>query len=191
MLTSSRHPGLIHVGHFTYKPFHGALGFMMSCAAGVLLVRVLLRLFQEDVVSESSMRLAAVLSLFGCLLFYWGTTWFFSFITGYSRKLIIGENGIRFGPSYFSWPQVARIGVRLKRGCYQVELVLQSGWHVRRRLVTDDGMTGEMSEEFIQALKREIQPRFPGMEVVPASLGITRTEVEEHRYPAQDAAPSS
>jgi hypothetical protein len=70
-------------------------------------------------------------------------------------------------------------------------LVLKSGWHVRRRLVTDDGMTGEMSEEFIQALKREIQPRFPGMEVVPASLGITRTEVEEHRHPSQDAAPAS
>jgi hypothetical protein len=52
-------------------------------------------------------------------------------------------------------------------------------------------MTGEMSEEFIQALKREIQPRFPGMEVVPASLGITRTEVEEHRHPSQDAAPAS
>lgn len=161
MLTTSRNPGVVHAGYYTYKPSHGVLGFMMSCAASVIMLWVLIRLFREDEVSEENVQIAAGLSAVGCLLFYLGTTCFFSFITGYSRKLSISEGGIRYGVAYFSWPQVMEIGACMKRGCFQVHIVLKRGWFANRWLVTDDGMSREMSEEFIAALRRRILPHFP------------------------------
>lgn len=165
MLTSTRYAGVIHTGHHTYKPVHGVLGFMMSCGACVLLMRVLLHFFKEDEVSRQAMEHAAGLSVVGCLLFFWGTTWFFSFITGYSRKLSIGEGGIRYGAAYFAWLQVAAIGVRVKRGTFQVHVRRSRGWFASRWLITDDGMTREMAEEFIEELRRQILPHFPRLEI--------------------------
>lgn len=161
MLTTSRNPGVIHAGYHTYKPAHGVLGFMMSCAASVIMLWVLLRLFREDEISEQNMQFAAGLAVVACLLFFLGTTWFFSFITGYSRKLSISESGIRYGAAYFAWPQVAEIGAHMKRGCFQVCIVLKRGWFANRWLVTDDGMSREMAEEFIKALRRQILPHYP------------------------------
>ncbi|MDZ4403826.1 hypothetical protein [Prosthecobacter sp.] len=178
MLTTSRNPGVVHAGYHTYKPFHGVLGFMMSCVASVIMLRVLLHLFKEEEISEQNMQIAAGLSVVGCLLFYLGTTWFFSFITGYSRKLSVSEGGIRYGVAYFSWPQVAVIGVCMKRGCFQVHVVLKRGWFANRRLVTDDGMSREMAEEFIAELRRQILPHFPHLVIarlpsLPQALAVT------------------
>lgn len=161
MLSTSRNPGVIHSGCHTYKPSHGVLGFMMSCAASVIMLRVLLHLFKEDEISEENMQIAAGLSVAGCLLFYLGTTWFFSFITGYARKLSVSEEGIRCGGAYYSWPQVEGISVRMKRGCFQVHIALKRGWLKRRWLVTDDGMSRELAETFIEDLRRQILPHFP------------------------------
>lgn len=165
MLTTTRHPGVIHTGYHTYKPAHGVLGFMMSCGACVIMLRVLLHFFKEDEISRENMLIAAGLTVIGCLLFFWGTTWFFSFITGYSRKLSIGEGGIRYGVGYFSWPQVAEIGARMKRGSFQVHVTLHRGWFASRWLITDDGMTREMAEELIEDLRKQILPRFPRLEI--------------------------
>lgn len=181
MLTTSRNPGVLHTGYYTYKPSHGVLGFMMSCAASVLLLRVLLRLFKEDEISEENLQTAAGMALAGCLLFYLGTTWFFSFITGYSRKLTISEEGIRYGPAYFSWPQVKALRARLKRGGYQVRVVLKRSWFPRRRLVTDDGMTREQYEDFLRDLQDSIQPRFPGLlldELPAVATNVAASPVE-------------
>lgn len=166
MLTSTRHPGVIHAGYHTYKPVHGVLGFMMSCVACVIMMRVLLHFFKEDEISTQNMQIAVGLLVVACLLFFWGTTWFFSFITGYSRKLSIGEGGIRYGAVYFSWPQVAKIGMHMKRGTFQVHVTLSRGWFASRWLMTDDGMTREMAQELIEELRRQILPRFPRLEII-------------------------
>ncbi len=179
MLTTSRNPGVIHAGYCTYKPFHGVLGFMMSCTASVIMLWVLIRLFREEEVSEENMQIAASLSVVGCLLFYLGTTWFFSFITGYSRKLSIGEGGIRYGVAYFPWSQVMEIGAHMKRGCFQVHIILKRGWFASRWLVTDEGMSREVSEEFVEALRRQILPHFPHLVIakLPAlSQALADTE---------------
>ncbi|WP_395715448.1 hypothetical protein [Prosthecobacter sp.] len=165
MLTTTRHPGVVHTGYHTYKPVHGVLGFMMSCGASVILLWVLLHFFKEDEISPQNMQIAAGLSVIGCLLFFLGTTWFFSFITGYSLKLSIGEGGIRYGVAFFSWPQVSAIGARMKRGSFQVHVTLSRGWFSRRWLMTDDGMTREMAQELIEELRRQILPRFPRLEI--------------------------
>lgn len=186
MLTTSRNPGVIHAGYYTYKPMHGVLGFMMSCTASVIMLWVLIRLFREDEVSEEIVQIAAGLSAVGCLLFYLGTTWFFSFITGYSRKLSISEGGIRYGVAYFSWPQVVEIGARMKRGCFQVHITLKRGWFANRWLVTDDGMSREISEELIEALRRQILPHFqqlviaklPALPAAPAAVGPVASMVD-------------
>ncbi|MFN0077110.1 MAG: hypothetical protein ACKVY0_11605 [Prosthecobacter sp.] len=166
MLTTSRNPGVILSGYHTYKPAHGVLGFMMSCAASVIMLWVLIRLFRGNEVTEENVQIAAGLSAVGCLFFYLGTTWFFSFITGYSCKLSISEGGIRYGVAYYSWPQVAQVGARMKRGCFQVHIVLKRGWFANRWLVTDDGMSREMSEDFVEALERQILPHFPHLVIV-------------------------
>lgn len=159
MLTTSRHPGEIHTGYHTTKPSQGVLGFMMSCLAGVIIFWVLLRLFKEDEISKQILQIATGLSLLGCLLFYLGTTWFLSFITGYSCKLSVSDNGIRYGAAYFAWPQVREIGARMKRGCFQVHLVLNRGWFAHHWLLTDDGMSLEMAEDLMLALKQQIAPQ--------------------------------
>ena len=161
MLTTSRNPGVIHAGHESSKPSRGVLGFMMSCLASVIMLRVLLTLFQDNQISEQNKLVAAGLSVVCCLLFYLGTSLFFSFITGYSRKLSISKSGIRYGAAYFTWPHVRLIGAHMKRGCFQVHIVLKRGWFANRWLVTDDGMSQEMSEEFIEALRKQILPHFP------------------------------
>lgn len=166
MLTTSRRRGLVHAGSYAYRPVHGALGFMMSCAASVILLWVLIRLFREDEVSAESMQAAAGLAVVGCLLFYLGTTWFFSFITGYARKLTISEGGIRYGVAYFSWSQVEEIGARMKRGSFQVHVVLNRSWLASRWLLTDDGMSREMAEEFIEALRKQILPLNPRLTIL-------------------------
>lgn len=161
MLTTSRNPGVIHAGHESSKPSRGVLGFMMSCLASVIMLRVLLILFQDNKLSEHNKLVAAGLSVVCCLLFYLGTTLFFSFITGYSRKLSISKGGIQYGAVYFNWPQVRVIGANMKRGCFQVHIVLKRGWFANRWLVTDDGMSREMSEAFIEALQKQILPHYP------------------------------
>ncbi len=179
MLTTSRNPGVIHAGYYTYKPFHGVLGFMMSCAASVIMLWVLIRLFREEEVSEENMQIAAGLAVVGCLLFYLGTTWFFSFLTGYSRKLSISEGGIRYGVAYFPWTLVKEIGASMKRGCFQVRITLNRGWFANRWLVTDDGMSREVSEEFVEALRCQILPHFPHLVIakLPAlSQALEATE---------------
>lgn len=165
MLISSRQPGSIHVSYSTCKPVHGVIGFMMSCAAAVILLQVLLRLFQVEKISEQTLWKAGGLSLFACLLFFWGTTWFFSFITGYSRKLAISDGGIRYGLAFFAWPQVREIGARMKRECFQVHIELKRGLFTHRWLLSDDGMSREMAEDFTVALRRQILPHYPQLEI--------------------------
>lgn len=165
MLISSRQDGSIHVSYNTYKPVHGVIGFMMSCAAAVILLQVMLRLFQVENISEHTLWKAGGLSLFACLLFFWGTTWFFSFITGYNHKLVISDGGIRYGLAFFAWAQVREIGARMRRECYQVHVELKRGWFAHRWLVSDDGMSREMAEDFTAALRRQILPHYPQLEI--------------------------
>lgn len=165
MLMTTRRPGAVYSGIYTRKPVHGVVGFMMSCAAAVLLLWMMIHLFEQDVVPTSSKQMAAGLFLVACVLLYIGTTWFFSFITGDMRKLVIAESGIVYGLARFSWPQVAKIDVGIKHSSFQVRIVLERGWLASRWLITDDGMNRAMAEEFIEALRLQILPRFPHLEI--------------------------
>ncbi len=165
MLTTSRYPGALHAGEYTYKPFHGVLGFMLSCAASVILRSVLLQLFQEEVLSEHSMQTAAGLSLLGCLLFYAGTTMFISFITSHTYKLRITLEGIRYGMAWYPWEKVKAVETPMKRGFYQVRVILQRGWFAKRWLITNDGLTREVAENLILALNESVVPCFPDLVV--------------------------
>ena len=160
MLTTSRRPGVLHAGVRSTRPSHGVLGFMMACAASVILLRLLLRLFQEESLSGHSMQIATVMALSGCLLFYFCTTLFVSFITGHVRKLSVSVEGIRHGVAWHGWQEVRALELRLKEGCYQMRVRLQRGW---RWLLTDDGMSREEAEDLVKRLEESVRPHFPAL----------------------------
>lgn len=189
MLMSSRMPGVLYSATSSYKPSHGVIGFMMSCAASVILLRVMFRLLQDAQMSAQNLWVAGGLSVLACLLFYWGSTWFFSFVTGYMRKLTVSEGGIRHGSVFFSWPQVREISVRMHNGCFQIHVVLRRGWLARRWLLTDEGMGREMAEEFIESVRLQILPQHPQLEIarLPA---LPQVAAEEEPDGVTDAETS-
>lgn len=190
MLTTSRHPDALHADEYTYKPYHGVLGFMLSCAASIILLRVLLQLFQEDVISEQNMQTAAGLSLLGCLMFYFGTTMFMSFITTHTYKLRITLEGIRYGMAWFPWHKVKAIETPMKRGCYQVRLNLHRRWFTRRWLITNDGLTREMAENLIVSLNESITPCFPAL-VIGELPPLPQAQVADKTAGQSDAESAS
>ncbi len=186
MLTGTRRPGTVRSATLTRKPARGVLGFMMACSACVILLWLFMQFVGMDQVTTTDKQIAAGIVLAACVLFYLGSTWFFDFITGHTRKLTIGEDGVRYGPFCYSWPEVSKIGVGMKRGGFHVQLVLHRGWPASRWLLTDDGMSQSMAREFIEALESQILPQFPHLKVarlLPAAAD------ESGRLPSVEPAP--
>lgn len=165
MLTSTRRPGTVLSASLTCKPARGVLGFVMTCSACVILLWLFMQWAGKDDITTSDKQTAVGIVAAACVLFYLGSTWFFAFLTGHTRKLTIGEDGARYGTACFSWLEVAEIGVGTRRGGFQVRLVLNRGWPASRWLLTDDGMSQSMAWEFLEALESQILPQFPHLKI--------------------------
>ncbi|MEZ5386086.1 MAG: hypothetical protein R3F13_11290 [Prosthecobacter sp.] len=161
MLTTSRTPGILHAGSRTSRSTSGVLGFMLACAASILLLRLLLHFFQDENLPRVNQWNALGLALVGCVLFYIGTTLFISFVTGNERKLRISDEGIRYGWAWLPWTLVHKFEVLQLRGFYQIRVVLKRSWFRNRWLLTDEGMSREQSSELVEALRALVLPSHP------------------------------
>ena len=161
----SRTPGVIFTGFWRYKPVHGALGALLLGAAGILMAQLLLIFFQDDVITPEKIRLAVVLGLLSLGMFYFGSKLLFSLITGFSIRLTVSEEGVRYGGRYLPWPRVQWIDARLRGANPQVVLQLRGGLWKTRWLVIDDGLAEEQWERLSGALCKRVQPRFPHLRV--------------------------
>lgn len=168
MLTTARSPGVLHMGSRTSRSTSGVLGFMLACAASILLLRVLLLFFKQEDPSVSDQWTAFGVAVGGSVLFYIGTTLFISFVTGSERKLRISVEGIRYGWAWLPWELVRQIEVKQSRGVYQIHAILRRSWLKSRWLFTDEGMSREQASEFIEALRASVLSCHP--EVVIADL---------------------
>ncbi len=158
----SRTPGVIFTGMWTYKPSHGALGVLLIGAAVLLLGRTALVFFQDDIIIQSDkIGIAVLLGIVGCVMFYFGSMLFFSLVTGYGCRLVISEEGVRYGTRYYSWRKIHWLDARMRDGCYQVLIARRSGIIRQRWLTTDDGLTQEQRDKLIHSLEQRVVPNFP------------------------------
>lgn len=182
----SRTPGVIFTGFWRYKPAHGALGALLLGAAGILMAQLLLIFFQDDVITPEKVRMAVVLGVLALGMFYFGSKLLFSLITGFSIRLTVSEEGVRYGERYLPWPRVKWIDARLRGANPQVVLQLRSGLWKTRWLVIDDGLAEEQWEQLSGALCKRVQPRFPHLRVGD----VTGDAVPPTSEPAEKAAAS-
>ncbi|MBK8091584.1 MAG: hypothetical protein IPK32_06260 [Verrucomicrobiaceae bacterium] len=155
----SRTPGVLFTGFWRYKPSHGAVGALMSAAACILLGRMMLLFFRDEEVTLQKVQQAAALCFLGCLLFYFGTTLFFSFFTGYSTRLSISEDGVRYGNKFYDWRSILWIDGRLTTGAYQLYMQKRRGIFRTKRLLIDDGLSIEQWDRLQKQLKERVVPR--------------------------------
>ncbi|MFN7561504.1 MAG: hypothetical protein ACK5TH_06975 [Prosthecobacter sp.] len=168
----SRTPGVIFTGMWRYKPSHGAAGALLCAGGSILLARVMLLFFQNQDLSPESIRTAVALFLAGGLLFYIGTTLFFSLVTGYAKRLVISEEGVRYANAWFSWRHVRWIDARLKGGTYQVFIRRSRGLFRQRWLTIDDGLSEEQRERLLKQLNERVKPRFDHLRVGDAPHSV-------------------
>lgn len=179
----SRTPGVIFTGMWRYKPSHGAAGALLCAGGSILLARVMLLFFQNQDLSPESIRTAVALFLAGGLLFYIGTTLFFSLVTGYAKRLVISEEGVRYANAWFSWRHVRWIDARLKSGTYQVFICRSRGLFRQRWLIIDDGLAEEQREKLLKQLCERVQPRFEHLRVGDAPHSV----MQDRELPASPA----
>jgi len=179
----SRTPGVLFTGMWRYKPSHGAVGALFIAAGCILLSRVMLLFFQERDLSPESIRNALALFFAGGLLFYIGTTLFFSLITGYAKRLVISEEGLRYANAWYSWKQVNWIDARLKTGTYQIFIRRSRGLFRQRWLGIDDGLSEEQRDRLLKLLNERVRPRFEHLRIGDA----TWSRPKEHEMPAATA----
>jgi hypothetical protein len=156
----SRTPGVLFSGSWRYKPSHGALGLLMSAGACILLGRMMLLFFQDEEIIPEKVQQAAGLCLAGCVLFYFGTTLFFSFFTGYNTRLIVSEDGVRYGSKFYDWRRLRWIDARLNNGSYQIHIERRRGLFRRKKLTIDGGLAEEQWERLLKNLRERVLPRF-------------------------------
>lgn len=168
----SRTPGVIFTGMWRYKSSHGAAAALLCAGGFILISRVLLFFFQEQELSPDSIRHAAGLFLVGGLLFYIGTTLFFSLVTGYAKRLVISEESVRYANAYFHWRHILWIDARLKGGTYQVFIRRSRGLFRRRWLKIDDGLSEEQREKLLKQLTERVKPRFDHLRIGDAPHSV-------------------
>jgi hypothetical protein len=161
----SRTPGVIFTGHWRYKPSHGAVGALLCAAGCILIARVLLLFFQNVDISPGAIREALALFFGGGLLFYIGTTLLFSLLTGYAKRLVISEEGVRHATSYYSWKNIQWIDARLRGGTYQICIRRRSGLFRQKWFVIDDGLSEEQRERLMRQIQERVVPRFEKLRV--------------------------
>jgi len=171
----SRTPGVIFTGMWRYKPSHGAVGVLLCAAACILLTRVLLLFFQNVDISLEAIREALALFFGGGLLFYFGTTLLFSLLTGYAKRLVVSEEGIRYANAYFSWKSLLWFDARLKGGTYQICLRKRSGIFRQKWLIIDDGLSEEQRERLMRQIKERVVPRFEKLRVGDDAHSVMET----------------
>ena len=171
----SRTPGVIFTGMWRYKPSHGAVGVLLCAGACILLARVLLLFFQQVDISPEAIREALALFFGGGLLFYFGTTLLFSLLTGYAKRLVVSEEGIRYANAYFSWKSLLWFDARLKGGTYQICLRKRSGIFRQKWLIIDDGLSEEQRERLMRQIKERVVPRFEKLRVGDDAHSVMET----------------
>lgn len=181
----SRTPGVLFTGMWRYKPSHGAMGALLCAGGCILIARVLLLFFQNSDISPESIRDAVALFFTGGVLFYIGTTLFFSLVTGYAKRLVISEEGVRYGNAFFSWKHISWIDARLRSGTYQIYIHRNRGLFRSRWLIIDDGFSEEQRERLMQQLSSRVLPRFAKLRIgdatqpsVPSSASMPIAEPE-------------
>jgi hypothetical protein len=157
----SRTQGVIFSGFWRYKPSHGGLGAVLLCAAGILMARLLLIFFQDDVIPPEKVQQAVVLGIAAFAMFYFGSMLLFSLITGYSVRLTVSDEGVRYGTKYVPWSRIEWIDARLRGVNLQVVLRRRSGLWKTRWLAIDEGLSEEQWTRLLKALCERVLPRFP------------------------------
>jgi hypothetical protein len=171
----SRTPDVIFTGMWRYKPSHGAAGVLL-CAGGCILIScVLLQFFQNVDVSHEAIRNALALFFGGGLLFYIGTTLLFSLLTGYAKRLVVSEEGIRYANAYFSWKSLQWFDARLKGGTYQICLRKCRGLFRQRWLIIDNGLSEEQREHLMRQIKERVLPRFETLRIGDDAHSVMET----------------
>lgn len=171
----SRTPGVIFTGMWRYKPSHGAVGVLLCAGACILLTRVLLLFFQNVDISPEAIREALALFFGGGLLFYIGTTLLFSLLTGYAKRLVVSEEGIRYANAYFSWKNLLWFDARLKGGTYQICLRKRRGLFRQKWLIIDDGLSEEQRERLMRQIEERVVPRFEKLRVGDDAHSVMET----------------
>ncbi|MFM2167550.1 MAG: hypothetical protein RIS79_1921 [Verrucomicrobiota bacterium] len=179
----SRTPGVIFTGMWRYKPPHAAVGALLCAGGSILLARLLLLFFQKQDLAPESILTALALFLAGSLLFYIGTTLFFSLVTGYAKRLVISEEGVRYANAWFSWRHVRWIDARLKGGAYQVFIRRSCGLFRQRLLKIDDGLSEEQRERLLNQLTDRVKPRYGHLRIGDAAHFV----VQDRELPAPGA----
>ncbi len=158
----SRTPGVIFTGMWRYKPSHGALGVLLIGAAVVLLGRTALLFFEDaQTIPTDKIGIAVLVGIVSCVMFYFGSILFFSLVTGYGLRLVISEDGVRYGNQHYSWKKLRWLDARMRDGCYQILIARRSGIIRQRWLITDDGLTQEQRDKLLNSLEQRVIPSFP------------------------------
>lgn len=157
----SRTPGVLFTGAWRHKPSHGAVGALLCAAAFIMLGRTMLLFFQEENISIEKIQQAAALGVAGFVLFYFGTTLLFSVVTGYAKRLVISEDGVRYGGRFYGWGRLRWIDGRLSHGGHQIHIGLRSGLFREKQLKIDDGLSQEQWERLLGQLKERVLPNHP------------------------------
>jgi hypothetical protein len=173
----SRTPGVFFTAWWRYQPSHGAFGALMVAAGVFLIGRVMLNFFQDEKITPRSIQIGAGLFLLGCMLFYLGSTLFFSLITGYAKKLTVSDNGVRMHHRYYTWGRIQWLDAQYRGGIQQLRLCLRGGLWKKRWLITDDGISPEQWEKLLQQLRERVLPHHPHL----------RTGDEAHLIASEDS----
>lgn len=185
----SRSPGSIASGlSWRYKPAHGGVGALLLCAACLLMVRLMLLMFQDDVIKPEKVHEAIAVGVAAFVMFYFGSTLLFSLITGFTLRLSISEDGVRYGSQFYSWDRVQWIDARFRRGNLQVHVTMRSGLFRKKWLIVDDGLSDEQWKRIEGELITRVRLHYPhlmiGESSPPVDVAPAKPKdesAEEHR----------
>ncbi|MBL9132049.1 MAG: hypothetical protein JNG86_12675 [Verrucomicrobiaceae bacterium] len=164
---------------------------MLICGACVLMARLMLLMFQDNVIPPERVQEAVATGVAAFVMFYFGSTLLFSLITGYTIRFLITEESVRYGSRYFPWRDISWIDARMRRGTLQVHLKLRRGLWRNRWLIIDEGLSEQQWLRVVEALQARVLPRHPHVSAgdgAPIEPRATETAVSAVETGVADAS---